>query len=85
MRLLKVSLTRLKHNAKKICEACETLNDDKDISFFIIEATEGLFPEAPKQLELPLSKKNLTRANLELKLWALVNKNAPVCLGAGVT
>jgi len=44
--------------AKRVCEACMTLNDDKDIEFFIIEATEGTFLQktvAPKQLELPLS------------------------------
>ena len=45
-------------NAKKVCEASQTLNDDKEIEFFIIEAIEGTFlqkTEAPKQLELPLS------------------------------
>ena len=58
MRLLRVSLIKLNTMQKKICEACETLNDDKDITFFIIEATEGTFLQetvAPKQLELPLS------------------------------
>jgi len=45
-------------SAKKVCEACITLNDDKGTDYFIIEATEGSFlqkTEAPKQLELPLS------------------------------
>ena len=36
-------------NAKKVCEASQTLNDDKDIEFFIIEPME----QAPQQLELP--------------------------------
>ena len=56
--IVKSKSYKTEHNAKKICEACETLNDDKDITFFIIEATEGTFlqkTEAPKQLELPLS------------------------------
>jgi len=45
-------------SAKKVCEACLTLNDDKGTDYFIIEATEGTFLQktvAPKQLELPLS------------------------------
>ena len=56
--IVKSKSYKTEHNAKKICEACETLNDDKGISFFIIEAIEGTFlqkTEAPKQLELPLS------------------------------
>ena len=36
-------------NAKKVCEASQTLNDDKEIEFFIIEPME----QAPQQLELP--------------------------------
>ena len=56
--IVKSKSYKTEHSAKKICEACETLNDDKSISFFIIEATEGTLlqkTEAPKQLELPLS------------------------------
>ena len=36
-------------NAKKVCEASQTLNDDKEIEFFIIEPME----QASQQLELP--------------------------------
>ena len=55
--IVKNKAYNLEANAKKVCEAYLTLNDDKDVEYFIIEALEGNFlqPKEAKQLELPLS------------------------------
>ena len=48
--IVKNKAYNLEANAKKVCEASQTLNDDKEIEFFIIEPME----QAPQQLELPV-------------------------------
>ena len=41
--IVKNKAYNLEANAKKVCEAYLTLNDDKDVEYFIIEALEGNF------------------------------------------